>query len=289
MQNTVSQGLEGRAATDMSADRYMRRLGFVGASTEFAAVVDERVGVLAGQVIALLRAREGRSMPLDEARCMVLSDRIVAAAMAPDPAVLPALYHALLREQVSADMVTDLVLPAAARELGRGWETDRISFVDVSLAMVRLQRLLRDDINEVAIEGRAGSLLLILPEGEQHTFGALVAARQLRRLGFSVCLSIGASAGEVASLARSRAFDAALVSVGTVEHLVTAKKLTTSLHDGLTAALPVVLGGAALTLEGQSVEQIATATGANLVTNDLSGMLRALGLDSRLDRVAESA
>lgn len=241
--------------------------------------VRDRVGALAGQVIAMLRGRDGRMTQQDEGRLARLADRLIAAALAPESDALPAVLAAFRREGVDGDAVCDLVMPLAARELGRAWEDDRLSFIDVSLGMVRMQRLLRDVLADPAQPGNGPSVLFILPEGEQHTLGALVAVRQLRRLGLPTMLSVGEKQRTIAEIVRTRRFDAAFVSIATAESLETARDLVTCLEVETAGTLPVVVGGALLCgTDRITADRVRAATGARLASNDLGMALSALGL-----------
>ena len=102
------------------------------------------------------------------------------------------LAHLLAIEQrgVSiARIYLDLFQPAA-RHIGDLWGDDRCSFVDVTLAIGTLQRMLRTFGPVFHKNGRppAGdrqALLLPLP-GDQHTFGLSMVTEFFRRAGWSV-------------------------------------------------------------------------------------------------------
>lgn len=83
----------------------------------------------------------------------------------------------------------DLLSPTA-RRLGELWEEDECDFVEVTLAMGRMQRLLRD-LSQVflADAGRAdthGAILLTCIPGEQHTLGLIMVGEFLIRDGWRV-------------------------------------------------------------------------------------------------------
>ena len=255
-----------------------------------AAAPTSRVESLVGQVIAMLRVREGRTMPLDKARVAPLADRVIAAGLANEPGAMAAVARDLRLEGLPLDDLTDLVIPEAARELGRAWEDDRLSFVEVTLAMTRIQRLLRDALFDVPQDGSGPSVLFALPEGEQHTLGGLVAVRQLRRMGCSACLAIGEKPHKVLDLLHLRRFDAMFVTVASIENLELARDLVAIVRDGYARALPVAVGGAVLCGTDQAAaERIRERTGAAIVTNDLAVALSALNLTPQRESRAETA
>ncbi len=92
----------------------------------------------------------------------------------------------------------DLLAPAA-RALGEDWERDHCDFVEVTVALGRMQRVLRtysrffvQDVPNEQVVGRA--LLSCLP-GEQHTLGLFMVGEFLLRAGWAV--SVGAPVMQV--------------------------------------------------------------------------------------------
>jgi methylmalonyl-CoA mutase cobalamin-binding subunit len=218
-------------------------------------------------------------MPLDEARLAPLADRIIAAGLSHETDAMAGVAAEMRAEGLSVDELTDGVIPEAARELGRAWEDDRLSFVEVTLAMTRIQRLLRDALFDVPQDGSGPSILFALPEGEQHTLGGLVAVRRLRRMHCSACLAIGEKSRKVVELLHARRFDALFVSVATIEGLEIARDLIANVRRAYAQALPVAVGGAILCGTDQVMaERVRTQTGAAVASNDLSAALCALNL-----------
>jgi MerR family transcriptional regulator, light-induced transcriptional regulator len=237
------------------------------------------VSFLAKTVVARLAARDLVLKPNGEHK---LEDSILVALtealVNPDSAAFDATKPLLKRARVSTTELADLYFPAVARRLGRDWEEDRRSFADVTIGVARMQSVLRDIGADWASEDgeqpRLGAVLVILPDGEQHSFGAMVLTGQLRRRGVSVRLHLGPSEAELRALLRERRFDGALVSVGSPDRLALCRKLVKTLKGETGGALRVAVGGC-LRTDGLDV---ASATGADMVTNDLSEVLVALGL-----------
>ena len=65
------------------------------------------------------------------------------AILGPDDAGWQSLLEALLARGVPIDDVYLGLLTPAARELGRMWEEDRCAFTDVTVALGRMQRVMR--------------------------------------------------------------------------------------------------------------------------------------------------
>jgi len=82
------------------------------------------------------------------------------------------------------------LLSPAAEKLGRLWDSDSVSFVDVTIAVGTLQRLMRFvslDLDRDLLIGAPQRSILIFPEpGAEHTFGAAMAARFFDHAGWNV-------------------------------------------------------------------------------------------------------
>jgi MerR family transcriptional regulator, light-induced transcriptional regulator len=103
------------------------------------------------------------------------------------------------------------ILAPAARHLGRQWAEDRITFVDVTLGVSRLQQLLR--VYGPAMDGQAAAhshghrILLATVPGEQHSFGLAVVEEFFRCDGWDVQTDANASRPLLLRRARAEWFD----------------------------------------------------------------------------------
>jgi methanogenic corrinoid protein MtbC1 len=221
---------------------------------------------------------------------LVERSRVTSARLRPD------LVHALIQSMVTTDQahaeaalaafrracispvaMAERYIPAAARHLGSGWATDHLSFAEVSIATARLQALVR------AIGIRWGGtatqpqdhrcVLMIVPAGEQHTLGAVVATAQLRRMGMSVCLRLGPDRAEVSELLRTRAFDIAMLSIGHDKRLDSVARLVETLRVFGPRGLPLAAGGAVVA-DGADV---VARTGVDFMAQDLAQALALCG------------
>jgi methanogenic corrinoid protein MtbC1 len=90
---------------------------------------------------------------------------------------LMAIVGTLLQQGVALDSIYIDLLGPAARRLGEFWEDDRVSFADVTIALGRLQHVVR----ELSLHGQnelpssvGRSALFAAAPGEQHTFGLVI-------------------------------------------------------------------------------------------------------------------
>jgi methanogenic corrinoid protein MtbC1 len=117
--------------------------------------------------------------------------------------------RALLEEGLSLDtLLLDLFAPAA-RRLGQLWEEDEADFLDVAVALGRLQSLTRAvcahlEGEDVPMSGRR---VLLLPcPGETHLFSLALVASFFREAGWDVVLSNGVDQ-DPATLIQAEQFD----------------------------------------------------------------------------------
>lgn len=173
--------------------------------------------------------------------------------------------------RVRMDALVWRYIPEAARDMGRRWETDEVSFTDVTLCGARLHAVLRriDEMTEVDAPEDGPSILLLVPPDEQHTLGASVAASRLRASGFSVCLRVGPSGGELSQVLATRRFDLVLMSISCAAGVVNAASLIKVLRLAGKRALPVIVGGPVTMADAA----LLSATQADHVMRDLSHVI----------------
>lgn len=239
------------------------------------------VSRFAAEIVARLSARDGATnAPIREDLVRRLLEAVRSTGRAPFESLKPELRRA----RVSRVALAELYIPEVARRLGQGWHEDTCTFAEVTIGTARLQAILRDIATSWSADEnglRDGpTVLVLLPAGEQHTLGAMVAVAKLRRLGISVCLRIGTGPAELRELFQRRGFDAILISIAHAEMLEVCRNLVKTLKDMTGNTVPVAVGGA-LFLDGT---EAASLLGADIVTNDIETALQACGLGGSLLR-----
>jgi len=160
-----------------------------------------------------------------------------------------AVLATLLSNGVRSDELYDYYIPAAARYLGELWVMDRASFVDVTVGSSRLQALFRNRFDGGAAVGQdrliplGQSVLMAIPDYEDHSLGAFAAADQLRRHGLWVHMGVGLKDYEIASLLESGRFSMVGISAATWNTLEKVTELVDYLRVNLECVPPIVLGG----------------------------------------------
>lgn len=190
---------------------------------------------------------------------------------------------------ITADDIVDLYVPEAARRFGDAWVSDGIGFADVTIAVARLQRALRDlsqrPANTAHARNAVHSVLVVVVPDEFHTLGPMVMTEQFRRAGLSVRLRMGDNERDVLRTIANGRFDAILFSVGGSEKLASARRLVEKSREALSKKTPIVVGGAVMT----SGLDIKSLTGADFSSSDPQEALRLCGLKTSLQGARPSA
>jgi MerR family transcriptional regulator, light-induced transcriptional regulator len=126
---------------------------------------------------------------------------------------------ARLRESgLSVESLYLEVLAPTARRLGEMWEDDTADFSTVTIALGRLQRLLRELSpafgTEIEHPTHGRRALFVQPRDEQHSFGLSMVAEFFRRDGWDVIGGVGGAVASPAVLVRDEWVDVVGFSVG---------------------------------------------------------------------------
>jgi methanogenic corrinoid protein MtbC1 len=140
-----------------------------------------------------------------------------------------------------------------ARLMGEMWEEDLCDFSTVTVALGRLQRLLRELSpafgSEVEYPAHGRRALFVQPRDEQHSFGLSMVAEFFRRDGWDVLGGVGGTITDPASKVRDEWVDVIGFSVGTDNR---APWLSESIRAARAASrnpqLQVLVGGPPFTL-----------------------------------------
>ncbi|HKK35047.1 MAG TPA: cobalamin B12-binding domain-containing protein [Paracoccaceae bacterium] len=186
-------------------------------------------------------------------------DAFCESLIAADPDAAARHLSALQARGLSPDALYAGWLAAAARELGRRWDEDELGFADVTLAMTRLQRLLRELGPAFVGPGRGGAAnaplaFVTAAPGERHIFGPVMFADQLRRIGWQVRLDVSGDPAASLATAREVAPDAIGVSAGSRVVMSRLASLVTRLRGAVPGAR-IVLGGALVTEDPEAARR----------------------------------
>lgn len=244
------------------------------------------VSHFASQVVSILADRSTRAVTVPQ-EALVAS--LTRASLSGEAGAFAELLGEMRRARITLACLADVYIPMAARRMGEAWHEDRMSWIDVSIGVARLQALLREIgtawAADQAQDGGLGTVLMVLPQNEQHTLGAMVAVGQLRRYGLSVCLRMAPSRDELRSLIMARDFDGIMISVGTEEKLTAVARTVAFVRGAQLRPAPIIIGGAVT----QKVGDAASCTGADHCCSDVEAALEAMGFRTEAQGVLKRA
>jgi MerR family transcriptional regulator, light-induced transcriptional regulator len=155
--------------------------------------------------------------------------------------------------------------------LGDMWESDDCTFVDVTVGLSRMQRMLRQLRPDEQVSGNGISILLASTPGEQHVFGLRMAEEILGRAGWNVRCVTNAGADDLASLVFAESFDMIGFSLGGETLLDSlAAAIAKCKAASTNKAIGVLVGGAYV----QANPGIAKTVGADFEVSDAKEALQ---------------
>ncbi len=200
----------------------------------------------------LLLSRRGVEPPVAAAVPVVITgtevERFADIVLTDNPDGTSAFVDGLRARGVFADALFLDLLGPVARRLGTMWEDDVCSFGDVTLGVLRLNRVLHDLIPvfhaEVAPRPEVRRALLVPAPGEQHGLGLRIVAEFMRRAGWQVWCGVPESRQALLDMVRQEWF--ALIGLSTactnrLESLASAVRLVR--RASRNPAIGVMVGG----------------------------------------------
>ena len=234
-------------------------------------------------VLALRKAPVQAPAASSDQETPSIIERFVGLALGPNDGASSAYVEDMLAEGASVEAIFLDLLAPAARHMGHLWDSDATDFATVTLAMSRLQRIMRGLGDRFCVEATHGdgesALLTIIP-GEQHSFGLSMVAEFFRRAGWNLCTGPFSSHHELTSLVHSHWFDIVGFSVSTERRL---DELKRDIHDirrdSRNRQVGIILGGPLVIAHPDLV----TSLGADMMSADATtAPQQAHGLIQRL-------
>jgi MerR family transcriptional regulator, light-induced transcriptional regulator len=190
-------------------------------------------------------------------------DVLARMAMLNDMDNLSRHVDAYLAEGVPLEAVFADLLGGAARRLGVWWEQDVCSFVDVTIGLGALHRLVHDIARRLPAPSASPghvALFATLP-GEQHCFGLRIIDETFRTAGWVTQCEPGLERGALLRLVKARWFDLFGLSLITEADVEPAAALIRGVRRAsMNAAVCVIVGGRIL--EGRA--DLVARTGADI-------------------------
>lgn len=175
----------------------------------------------------------------------------------------------VIAEGASVEAVYLDLLAPSARRLGEMWDNDECDFVEVTVALGRMQRLLRD-LSQVflAESGHAepvGNILLTCVPGEQHTLGIIMVGEFLLRDGWRVLVGAPWTDSDLLNMVATEWYDVIGFSVGTESRLSVLRRDIRRLKSASrNPNIQIMVGGQLFAEDASLAEQV----GANAIASD---------------------
>ena len=236
------------------------------------AIEHSPVGVLASSVIGHLIEVPGAGR---QKRLGLAARSLYQAATSNDPFLCDVLLQEFADLRVGAADLIDHTVGQVARALGRDWETDALSFAEVSRASARIYglcKVLGEEWSNLRPPANSQTVLLATVASEAHLIGPTVLAQQLRRDGHSVSLLCNAEPAELIRRMDHQAVDCLMISSASHVGLDCVARVIRDIRRHTSQHPPIILGGAGLEFCGNHAASI----GADLVTNDEKMALEAI-------------
>ncbi len=149
-------------------------------------------------------------------------ESFVRQILLPDEAPAIQCIVSILERAVPIEAIYLNLLAPAARRLGDLWLEDLCDFTEVTIALGRLQRILRElaSSRPAVTEADVPARILLLPSpGEQHTFGLIMVGEFFRSSGWQVVGGSWSTGLDAPGIATSEWYDAAGFSLAAEIHL----------------------------------------------------------------------
>lgn len=185
----------------------------------------------------------------------------VDLVMAPDEQPMYAYIAGLLADGLSVESIYLDVLAGAAHLLGDMWVDDRVDFTEVTVAVGRLQHIMRElspafgaDVDHPS----GGRRVLLAPApGEQHTFGVSMVSEFFMRAGWEVTFGEGGSRTSVIDMVEQDWFDVVGFSVGSTLRMDWLKKGIAEIRErSRNHDIGVMVGGPIFVLNPAYVDEV---------------------------------
>jgi methanogenic corrinoid protein MtbC1 len=177
-------------------------------------------------------------------------------------------YVMVLRERgLSMETLFVDVLEPTARLLGEMWDADKCDFIDVTIGVSRLQKLLAIFNNShivPALDVRRHVLMAMTP-GDQHFFGVTMVERFLLAGGWKVQAELSGTSDDIAAAARNTWFAVAGFTMGS-EQMIDSLKATIEQvrQESRNPTIGIMVGGPLFTANpAMAIEVGADATAPN--------------------------
>ena len=179
---------------------------------------------------------------------------------------------------VSVDTIFVELLAPSARHLGVMWDEDDADFIAVTMALWRLQEVVRELSSRVPVRRTGGdaprrAVFSVMP-GEQHSFGTVLVEDVFRRAGWATELVTECDTSQLLALVAANEFDLIGLTVTGDRHCETVPSVINGIRSvSRNPNIAVIVGGRIFNEE----PDLATQLGADGTAHDARHALEVAG------------
>ena len=212
----------------------------------------------APSIDALIGALRPSSTEIDALAHIILGDDLEAAAT----------YVTIMRDRgLSMEMLYIELLEPTARHLGEMWDNDECDFIDVTIGVGRLQKLLAifNDTYTLPQLGTRRRVLMATTPGNQHSLGASMIEKLLSAAGWDVETEYSGEVDQIVHMVKRNWFAVIGLTAGSDGQLPAMKSAVAQIRThSQNADIGVMVGGPMFTQNPQLVDAMgADATAPN--------------------------
>ncbi len=158
------------------------------------------------------------------------------------------MLHDLCAQGVGAETIMLELFAPAARLLGEMWCRDDANFLEVTIGLGRIHRLLRQlEMPNPAVVRPRGAVLLLPVPGEQHILGLRIVEEFLLRAGWRVQLAVIEEVAGIRRLMAVRPYDIVGLSISSQRLLPVLRSVISEIRAvSCNPAVRIMVGGAIL-------------------------------------------
>jgi methanogenic corrinoid protein MtbC1 len=177
-------------------------------------------------------------------------DNFVSACLSHDEERCPAIVTGFIEAGAPLERICLDLLTPAARTLGELWEEDEVDFLEVTLGLGRMQRVVRDLGRRVAADtpmsDDAGQAFICGMPDEQHSLGIAMVAEFFVADGWGVTVGPPLGAAEILHEVAAHWYDVIGLSAGLTERIPRIADVIRQIRAAsVNADLAVMVGGRA--------------------------------------------
>ena len=185
--------------------------------------------------------------------------KLSSLILGPDNSDALEYINALREKGLTLDNLYLELLEPTARHLGELWTVDEVDFFAVTLGIGRLKRIVHHfaDLDQVAPYDEKRRALMLVPQGEDHTFGSQLVQRFLRAANWSVLALDGSETTKASDLVAREWIAVVGISISSDVEVDGLRNMIKSIRShSLNPHIGVIIGGPKIARSPELVAEV---------------------------------